>query len=851
MIWWRLAWKELFNNRRFLFLFIFNMSLGLIGFILLGSASYSFQAYIDKNLKNFVTGDLVITSDIPVDQKTLNLIDAEIQQPFQSSRQISFVSMIQLEEGARLVQVFGIDKQFPLYGDLQLQQGVQATPAEKANNLIDNQNLWLHKETRLSLGLDLGDKVKIGATEFTVQKDIAKDPGGILSRNGFAPRVYVGINQIEKTGLVATGSRIRNILTIALEKETDLEKLSEQIQQKITENWKSPFPTPRVRSLIDSNDRINRLLGYMSGFLGLISIVALFLAGVGAGYLFRSFLVNRTKEIAILNSLGASREESYRILFFQILILGTLSTFTALAVSAASIELLPGLAQNLLPEDFSAVLDLNSSLIAWVMGTLGSLVFCLPVILSFSQMSPVQLFQNENSTSLVKKNGNLLRVISYLPGLLFFWILSIHFTGLERGSLFLAIFSGTLILLAIGAAILLRLTAKIRFETVLGKLAFRNLTRHKFSFISSFLAIGMGALLMNLIPQIHNGIKNEISQPEGLTLPRYFLIDIQPEQVESLKNFFKDQRVQVQELAPMVRARLSKIERMEDVKLDEKQEKRLERLFRRGFSITYRDHLTNAEKLVNGNLFSATYNQDNETPAEISIEERFSERYQLTIGDQLEFNVSGIPIKAVIKNIRSVRWNSFQPSFFVVMQPGVLEDAPQTYLASLSVPAKSGQSRFQKDLLLEFPNVTVIDVKNAIQEILSIAEKVGVALQSVAWLSIFVGLIVVYSIARSEVEERKWELNLLKVLGGNFQDIQLILIIEFSYLGFLASLLGVVFSLGVAYLISLLFFNGLWIVTWSWIFASVFTITVIVILTAFLATGKTIRQKPWKILKAV
>ena len=80
-----------------------------------------------------------------------------------------------------------------------------------------------------------------------------------------------------------------------------------------------------------------------------------------------------------------------------------------------------------------------------------------------------------------------------------------------------------------------------RTRHVIRKIAFRNLYRHRLTSISCFVTIAMGAFLINVIPQIKNGIQDEIERPEGLKVPGFFLIDIQPEQLLPLGRFLESQ----------------------------------------------------------------------------------------------------------------------------------------------------------------------------------------------------------------------------------------------------------------------------------------------------------------------
>ncbi|MBF0273778.1 MAG: FtsX-like permease family protein, partial [Nitrospinae bacterium] len=236
-------------------------------------------------------------------------------------------------------------------------------------------------------------------------------------------------------------------------------------------------------------------------------------------------------------------------------------------------------------------------------------------------------------------------------------------------------------------------------------------------------------------------------------------------------------------------------------------------------------------------------------PAQLSVEYRYAKRMGMKIGDIITFDIHGISIEGKIVNLRKVKWNSFQPNFFIFFQAGVLDDAPQTYLASISGVAMEEKNTIQSDIIKKFPNISMIDVSRLTKKILSISDQMSWAIKLMAYLSIFTGLLVVFSIARHEVESRKKEINLLKVLGGDFKDVRKIIKIEFGILGFFASLFGTLMSIGISFIFSLQMFDSIWKPSWEINLLSVVLITALSVGVALIATGKVLRQKPLSLLQ--
>jgi len=386
------------------------------------------------------------------------------------------------------------------------------------------------------------------------------------------------------------------------------------------------------------------------------------------------------------------------------------------------------------------------------------------------------------------------------------------------------------------------------------RLAFRNLERNRTGAISCFLALALGTLLINLIPQIYQGLQEEVSRPEDYRIPSLFLFDIQPDQIDDLQSVLVRENAQLNYLSPMVRASLEKVNgeafrsNNDEAPVTREQE-REQHIRRHIFNLSYRTELSNAEYIVSGKALAINYDWESTVPAEVSLEQKFAERMRLKLGDLLTFNVQEIEVEAKVVNLRRVKWNSFQPNFVILFQTGVLEDAPATFLASLGGLDKTRRLQLQNQIVKEFPNVSVIDVTRMVKRVLKISDQMVLALRLMAYLSILAGLVVVFSIARHEVEGRLWELNLLKVLGARFQDIQKMIQIEFAIMGFFAGFFGVAVSLAISYGLAWWFFENLWKWTWQISLASVIGVTSLSVGVAWLATQRTLRSSPLSLLR--
>ncbi|MGA0936127.1 MAG: ABC transporter permease [Pseudohongiellaceae bacterium] len=850
MLWLKLAFKEITNNFRFSLFFVLNLGIGLIGFIALDSFKSSIDQHLENNSKSILTADIQVSSRFALTEQEHQLSESILETDIISrSDQISFLSMVAGNENTRMSTLIGIDDNYPQYGEIVLQESGPVSLSDARQRLISSDSIWVARDLMVILDLDIGDTLKIGEREFTIADVILEDPSSTISVMSNFPAIYMGLDQIASTGLIQLGSRITYSRFYRLPDSYTYDY--RELEDRFREMEESVYRDTRRLSMTthqEESEDLGEVLGYMNDYLGLIALIALFLAGVGAAYLFRAFFTSRFKDMAILMCLGGTPREAYKMTLVQIVILGTISALIASAVAYIAMPLLPLLFEGFLPRGFTNSMELNSLVLAIFMGTVGSIICCLPILSKIYDLNPIGLF-HENVAPASGADHWQRHVVSYAPILITFWGLAMwQASDIFVGTVFVAGFLAAIFILgAIAWGIIGACTLFTSSRHVTRKIALRNLSRNKLGAVSCFLAIGLGALLINLIPQIQKGLQGYIEQPSDYSVPDFFMFDIQPEQLEELQAVIGERGYTLSFLSPMIRARL---EAVNGQVIDDPEETPDEQLMRRRMmNLTYQDALKDSESIVEGDTWDGPWSFGDDALPGISLEENFAERMGLAVGDTMSFDVQSVPIEGRVINTREVIWNSFQPNFFVSFQPGVLDPAPKTFVAAIANVSEADRIAVQNSIVTTLPNISVINVQEIVARILDVTDQISWAISVMAYLSIFAGLVVLFSIARYEVKSRFWEINLLKILGANFADVKHIVEIEFGILGFFAGFAGVALSLAMSYGISYFIFDGLWSFSpWITLF-TILAICALSVLTALVATLSVLRQKPLELLR--
>ncbi|MAK27929.1 MAG: hypothetical protein CMI22_06140 [Opitutae bacterium] len=842
---WRNALREIRNNRSFSIFYSLNLTLGLIGFVSVDSFRHSIDERIVAESKELLGADLAIRARREITDEELASVRSALPSGTEEIKVVDFFSMAAGPSGrSRLVKIIAFQPGYPYYGSIQTHLNGRVT-GEEESLIHQNPQVWIFPELRGLLNVDLGEELKIGESSFRVLDLVEEESGLSFQAAELAPKVFISERFLSRTKLLQRGNTAFRNYLFKLPPGYELDSVAEAVKASLSSPEVRTFSHQRV------GHRAGRLLHYLSDFLGIVSMVALFLTILGSAYLYHGFINKRVKEVAILTCLGATKATALKTYLLQLSMLGAASATAAIFICFLAIPMLSGTLSGFTPMNLEATLHPASLPLTFLVAVVSGWLLALPSLTKIIRLRPALLFQEASSPQNSKSKTSWLYA---LPALLGFWGLCLLQSDSENlaNLFFLCLLGSILILFAIGSLGLSVLGRIFRKATLNLRLPIRSLTRNKPSTITGFLALGMGVLLLNLIPQFHYSLEQELgSEANESKLPKLFLFDIQENQLEDLEETLRLSGKPLLNRTPWVRGRLLSVKGINYEDLVEKDrdfqnpgDQRRNRLRNRGFNLSYRERLLESEEILRGRMVRMTFDRSGGEPAEISVEHKYAESLGVDLGDRMEIEVSGVPIEAEVVNLRRVKWTTFQPNFFVQMQPGVLESAPKTFIGTLNDLDPNEKEVIQDLLVRKFPTISILDVERTGRKILEIVSQMTWILQVMAALSVLAGLIVLYSLALEKARRQKWELALLKILGASFSDLKCQIRIEFGLLALTAASLGVSLSLATSYLLAEQVFDRVWSFHLAMPLLSVLTVTLLSLLTAELATGKILKAKP-------
>mgnify|MGYP003393288073 CR=1 FL=1 len=845
-----LAFADVRSQKLPLLFFIMNLALGLVGLAGLDRLRVAIEQSMESKSRQVMGADLALYSREPLVNENLKSVLKILGPGTQISLMVELYSMIASEKGrSQLVQIRAIDEQFPFYGQVAL------TPDSSQATLHPAASAWVYPEILNRLQIKVGDSIKVGNGTFKIIGVIDNDSASGFS-TAMAPRIFISLGQIEATGLV-TGQSLSTYM--ALFKLPYLNE--EQVEEKASAiSSLSELPgSVRIKTHRNANDQVSRLFGYLRDYLGLISISALLLSSIGATFLMRTFLDLKVRDAAILRCLGMKFSTILTIYVVAALVLGAISGIVAFGLSSLLTPLLSLLLARVDMAVEIPLLSLSGAASVIGIGSLAALTTALPLLMRMKDIKPALLLHGQLTNQVNRNQGfmwlrNKWSVALYTIALVLLWLLSVLYSrSWLKGSVFIAAFIASGFLITAFAGVILRVFNRFSRSFPLSmRLAVRNLYRDPKSTISCFLALGLSILLLNIVPQIEANLQAELDHPEKSVLPGFFLFDIQPEQIDELTEIISSLGAELSQVSPMIRARLTHVNGEAFAKRDafggeqqftrEGQEQTRSR--NRGYNLSYRKKLSESEKVIDGKDFSGTFDPASSRLPEISVEKSFASRLGVGVGDILTFDIQSVPIQGEVVNLRSVRWTSFQPNFFIQFQEGVLEDSPKTFLATVPDLPEEKRYQLQDVVVSRLPNISMVDVVKIASRVIEIGHHMGRMLQLMAALCLMVGIFIMYSISLHQVERRKRDINLIRMMGAPAKFVRRVFTLEFLWIAVMSSIPGILLGLSVSYFLSSLFFADLWV--WDpWIpLSSLILLTSVVGVLAALSIHRISVSKP-------
>ena len=834
---WRMAWRDSRTSRRKLLLYASSIVLGVAALTGVGSLGKNLERAIAEQAKGLLGADLVLNSRQafgPQHEALFRRIGGE------QSREVAFSSMVYFPrtEGTRLVQVRALEGGFPYYGAL------QTDPPEAVRAFRRGGGALVEDALMTQFGARVGDQVRLGELNVPIIGRLQKVPGETVAFATIAPRVYINMSDLPRTGLMGEGSLVRYRVYFKLPPQVDPEALERQLRPDLDELRLS------CTTVAERTRDLGRAMDNLYYFLNLVGFIALLLGGVGVASGIHVHIKQKLGTVAVLRCLGGTIGKTFSIYLAQGIALGAFGALAGAGLGIGIGAVLPRVLSDFIPFAF----DFRTSWSAIAMGAgIGfavCLLFTLFPLLTVRKVSPLAALRVA-----VEQGAAARDPLRWLAGLLLaggVLAFALNQARNWRFGLSFAVGLGVVfLLLALTAKVLMLLVR--RFTPKHWPFPIRqglgSLHRPNNRTVSLLLALGLGTfLIMSLFLVQHSLVTQLVSGgPSGEA--NAVLFDIQPDQRDGIRQLVRSLKFPIVDEAPIVTMRISSVKgRSVEAMLADRRDGVPNWPLRREYRSTYNDRLRDGEKLIAGKWHGSETNVLD--PAPISLEQGIARDLKVGLGDEVVFDVQGVPINATVASLREVDWRRVQPNFFVVFPPGVLEAAPAMHVLVTKVQSAEESARLQREVVKQFPNVSAIDLSLILNTLDSILSKISFVIRFMAMFTVITGLFVVAAALVTTRYQRVQESVLLRTLGASRRQISSMLVVEYVALGLLAAVTGVALAIAAAWGLAHFVFKIEFSLSVRPVIATLVAIPLITLISGLLTNRGVTRHPPLAILRA-
>ncbi len=792
----RWARRELRGGLKGFYVFLACLALGVGAIAAIGSIAAAVEAGLRADARVILGGDVEIRL---VHREAMPEQLGYLQKDATVSRTVEFRAMARPEDPAAvrgpsrlLIEMKAVDGLYPLFGtmtvDPEMPLADAVAPAGDAFGAVVDRNLL----TRL--GLQVGNRLRVGEAEFVVRGVVAVEPDRGAQAFTLGPRVMTSLEGLAATKLIQPGSLVRYYYRLRFHAPTDIPTWIDGLRDRFPEaGW-------RVRDPAGAAPRIRRFVDRVNMFLTLVGLTALLVGGVGAANATKNYLDGRSETIATLKCLGAPGRVIFRTYLAQVLILSGAAIVAGCLLGATAPLVMIGLYGDELPVAARAGLYAKPLTLAAVFGLLTAVAFSVWPLARAREIPGARLFRD-----LVAPTRRWPRPTYFAACAIAVAALAATAIGTAHdarlawwfvlaAAVSLIIFRAAALVVAWAAERAGRMGAVMRGRPGL-RLALANLHRPGTPMPSVVLSLGLGLTVLVAVAQIQANLGLQVKDRLPEAAPSFYFIDIQPNQVDTFDAAIDAvDGAEFIERVPTLRGRVVKIAGTPVEKAAIAPE--VQWTVRNERGLTYADTPPPGSTVTAGEWWPANY----VGPPLISLDEKVANGYGIGIGDTLTLNVLGRNMQARVANLRRIDWSTLAMNFVIVFSPGALDGAPHTHIATARATDAA------EDALLEqvsdrFPNVSAIRVKDALAAVNRILERLGVALRATAGITLAAGTLVLAGAVAAGHRRRLYDSVILKVLGATRRTVLRAYLMEYGMLGLMTAVIAAALGTFASYLV--------------------------------------------------
>jgi putative ABC transport system permease protein len=681
---------------------------------------------------------------------------------------------------SRLSRLKVVQGDYPFYGSL------ETTPQRPLRELLDGDKEAVVADSLLAqLGLEPGGLLMIGGKIFTVSASLRKEPDRLdISFATLLPRIFLSPAGLDRAGLERFGSRVFHRALIKLPPGSgagDVRSAATTIRESLPD-----IDYLSVETYAEAQPALREALRRAERFLGLVALLSLLIGGIGVGQTVRAWLAGRMETIAILKCLGVRPREVLTLYLGQTLLLGFVGSVAGALLGTVALAVVPGFFAELMPVDLIRIWQPLALMRGVLMGVGVAALFSLAPLLSVLRVPPMRALRQDAEplkSSPVTRGAVAAALVT-----------GVFITAfVQSGSLGLAFWFTLGLLLMVGllcAVAILMSRGVSRLPRERGRVWLRHglaaLGRPGAGTVGAIVALGLGVVVVLGMYLIERRLSAQFEADLPEDAPSAFLINIQPDQWEEIREQLDEEGATQIDSVPVINARILSVDGVpvSDLLEEESDRRRRRWSLTREQRLTYMEDLPEDNEIVEGDLWS-----DPDLP-EVSIERDFAADLGAGVGSSLILDLHGVPLELAVTSIRTVVWERFGINFFLIVEPGVLDEVPQSRVAAVRLPHDAEQG-IQDRLARRFPNLTMIPIRAFLDRVVSVLRQAGMGVKILGSLTVVAGIFILGGAISAGSVRRGREVALMKTLGMTRRGVAAVYSVEYALVGGAAGVMGV------------------------------------------------------------
>ena len=623
--------------------------------------------------------------------------------------------------------------------------------------------VWMEERMVTALDAPVGSTVRLGKAELRVAAILTLEPERNANFFNIAPRLLMNLADVPATGLVQTGSRVSYYLYAAGEPER-MSALEAAVRPQLGRG-------ERVDTLETGRPEIRSAIERAQRFLSLTALLAAVLAGVAIALGTRRFVERHLDGCAVMRCLGATQARLLRLHAGEFALLALIACAIGAAIGYGAQAAVGAALSELIRADLPAPTPWPA-VQGFLVGLVLLLGFALPPLLQLKGVPALRVIRREAGAP---RAGAL---AGYGIGMALLAALLIWQAGdLKLGAYVVGGFAVAVLVFFAVAWAALRLVSRLRFGNRSVRYGIANLRRHARGNAVQVASLALGITAVLLLTFTRNDLVDAWRRAAPPDAPNRFLLGVQRDQLDAVKQFLAAHGLREAELYPMVRGRVVALNGRPVSEADFADE-RARHLVEREFNLSYMASPPSHNTIVAGRW----------TSDGLSVEEAIAQRLGWNLGDELVFNVGGETFSGPITSLRKVRWDSMKVNFFVIAAPSLLQNLPTSFISAFRVPP--GGEAALNQLATQFPNLTLVDVGAALKQAKDVVDQLVAAVQFIFLFALGAGLLVLYSALVATEDERRREAAVMRVYGASRAQVAGAQRVEFLAMGLTAGVLA-------------------------------------------------------------